>query len=166
MISDAKNAIKSLIVANKASLMSGLDRQGKERVIYHVTTSRGTPPRSYYYISVHARPIRRQVKLAVANDELDFLKTVYAIEVTVIDYLLPETGEDQPYESDTEDADTLIDRLVDLFENMGNITSGSSRFRLSDPFSIEADPAIVNWEEAEAYHHVYVCDITFELEKC
>lgn len=166
MIIDAKRAIKNVLATNKASLTAGIELHGKERTIHHITTSRGTPPRAYYYISIHARPIRRMVKMAAANSPIDFKKRVYGIEISLIDYLMPETGEDQLYEKATENFDTLTDRIMDLIENTSNFISGSSRFILVDPFSIEADPAIVNWEEAEAYHHVAVTDITFEIEEC
>lgn len=166
MITSAKKAIKLLIQNNSTGLVSGLISQGIERKLYHVTTSRGTPPRAYFYVSIHARPVRRQVRLSIANDPVEFYKTVYAMEITFVDYLVPETGENQLYEQATENADTFVDRLMALIESNPDLISGSSKFRLVDPLNIEADIAIVNYEEAEAYHHVYLADITFELELC
>lgn len=166
MITSAKKAIKVLIQNNSASLVAGLVSQGIERKLYHVSTSRGTPPRAYFYVSIHARPVRRQVRLAIVNDSIEFYKTVYSMEVTIVDYLVPEKNEEQLYEKATENADTFVDRIMALIEANPDLISGSSKFKLVDPLNIEADISIVNYEEAESYHHVYLADITFELELC
>lgn len=165
-IVNAKKAVKTLINANLNSLLSGLIQQGVTRTIAHVTTTRATPPRAYYYIAIHCKPREEVVKLPVANDELDFLKTLYSLEITLIDYLYPSTGEDQLYELGTENADTLLERIANLISSNGTLVQGSSRFKLVDPHSVRVESEELIWREQETFHMVYVGTITFEYELC
>lgn len=165
-IAGAKKAVKTLLTNNRTVLLSGLIQQGIVRTIAHITTSRGTPPRAYYYIAVHCKPREEVVKLKIANDEMDFTKKLYSMEITLIDYLYPSTGEDQLYELGTENADTLLERMANLVKANPELIEGTSRYRLSDPLSIRVEPEEIMWSEAERFHMAYLGTITFEYELC
>lgn len=162
----AKRAVKTLLTSNRAALLAGIEQQGTDRVIAHITTSRGTPPRAYYYIAIHCKPREEVVKLKVANDEMDFTKLLYSMEITLIDYLYPSTGEDQLYELGTENADTLLERMANLVRANPELIEGTSRYRLSDPLNIRVEPEEIIWPEAERFHMAYLGTITFEYELC
>lgn len=116
-----KQQIKDLILDqdNKATLLLGLSKQGRERGIATITTSSLTPPDGYFYIAI-AIPSSNEKsdpKAGVKTARHPIRMAEYSIEVIVADEALMSITEEEHYERMQTDFDNFVDRLIALIKD-------------------------------------------------
>lgn len=120
-----KQSIKDLIRDNQATLLSGLDKQGRERIIQTVSTSSLTPPDGYYFIAILVPDSleKSNPNRGVRTTRHPTSMAEYDINIIVADEAIMRIGEEHHYEGMQEDFDEFIDRLVALIRDQNWIGS-------------------------------------------
>lgn len=153
-----KEALKSLILINKATLVTALTHQGESRAIEQVTTSNLTPPNGYYYILISVTRSTGQSNPKVVNRQRPSREAQYNVQIEIADEALVQsddnTADAEMYETMHEDFDLFADRIAALIENQNFIGSSPIRFKLLR-LNGEGDRAIARddlsgtWEDSE-----------------
>lgn len=116
-----KQLLKDLILDqdNKATLLSGLSKQGRERGIATITTSSLTPPNGYLYIviTIPSSNEKSDPKAGVKTARHPIRMAEYAVEIIIADEALMSITEDEHYERMQTDFDNFVDRLVALIKD-------------------------------------------------
>lgn len=172
-ITAVKQAVKEAIVTAEATIISGLTHQGMSRSFAHVTTTALTPPQGYYYIVVDSSGSESRSKVA-GNASMPARVNLYSMNISIADYAVGQTGEDELYEKMAGDFATVVSRLVGLFETTAMFTDPDSgnTFRLIRALAGGSDRSIrVNnipnsWSDADGFHALLLSQISFQLEGC
>lgn len=133
----ATNAIKAVINAAKATLVSGLAQGGAARSIAHLETTSLAMPSGYYAIAIDCLAAQeyemdsRNIVTVVAADGLQH--TVYEMAIRIADYAMPEPGEATAYITAHTNFRKLTDRIVKLLRETKWYPNATTRprFRLA-----------------------------------
>ncbi len=165
-----KNAVRDLITANKALLVTDLTSQGQPRTINQVTISSLTPPTGYFFIAVAVTSVRHTIRAGFSKTTaVPPSQAVYTVDIEISDYILLDTTDDQPFEQATLNFGLFTDRLVALLRKTYWITDSAtgSKFRLSEDRTVNKNNVDVTWEEAAQFHSLLGCRLSFQLlEEC
>ena len=91
------------------------------------------------------------------------------MRVIVVDYIYGDFEDEELYEKADNDFTLLTDRLVDLIRTTVStpIIDDSNSYKIPrDSQAITKINRDTTWEDAEAYHAVKYCEITFNLQGC
>lgn len=167
-IDAVKQALRTLVVNNTSTLVTGLSHQGVARTIEHVTTSLMTPPTGYYYVSINVTDVREASKIRqLANANMPPRTAVYDVTIHVADYAVMKVGDAELYTTDQTYFDDLVDRISKLISDQTWIGT-SPRFRLvrseTEGRVIERSNALQPWfDELEQFHAMLVSQLRFQL---
>jgi hypothetical protein len=111
-----KSAVKELILANEAELVSNLTIQGMPITLRQVTKSNLTLTNTTVFVVVH---IGRAYGVSnnATNVSRPTRKGVYNVQVELLETGQPEVSDDQPYETVHETFIRFASRVVGLFES-------------------------------------------------
>ncbi len=130
-----KDALYTLIKANQAALVSGLDEQGSARAI-QLTKEIVAPLQSPYYVSLAVGAMRTWEDAGdeTVNARSDMVSAEYECEIEVFDYARDLQGGLHAFELSGQHFDLLVSRLVKLLREQSKLTSsvhGAHVFRLA-----------------------------------
>lgn len=171
----AKEAVKTLIDTNSATLLTGLTAQGQARQIVHLTTSISTPATGYFFVAVHCAESPEH-SLGGRNISKPPRAAEYDMIVHVEDYIVGATGEDELFEEQTASFDKFVDRIKALIADAVWIPDATSspKFNLvrspaatEDQVIVRSDAQQGRFDEAERYHSMLYAQLRFRMEdKC
>ena len=134
--SQVKNALYNLVHDNKLTLVSGLSTQGNNRALNQIVTERLAMPEEYYFVSIWA-------DLSALYEERGgnggkTTSSEYDCLIEVVDFAIPQSGENELYGKMGGDFALLTDRMAALLVDTSIYTSDDDiKFRLSE----SSDPA-------------------------
>ena len=168
----ARKAIKQFIAANQDFLLDSIVQQGNDRKIKHNTVSLNTPPTGYFYIATYCTAPTLYSTHGKLKQVSSLVKAQYPTTIMLVDYVSGHAGEDELFEQAELDFLLFTDRLVNLIYETARFTDEDTNkcFTIEKSFStdrlITKSNRETNWTEAEVYHAVKFCEISFTLEGC
>lgn len=165
MESQARQAIQTFLQTNESEFFSGIVQQQQQRGFQHVTVSRVTPPTGYYYACVFCSNRDEVTNIGISNDLYDEKSDRYYIELTIVDAITITLGEEELYESNDVDFQTVTDRIYEKIKSSTYFNTGTVSFRKTND-NVRKVNESPYYSDAEIDTPLLLSTITFSVDLC
>jgi len=139
--------VKQLVRDNEATIIANVKQNGVLRKIGVLTTTKLTPPQSFYYVLIEV-PLSEEV----TEDNLTFRK--YTLRVTVGDYATTTPGDKNLYEDTNNEFRGVTNRLIDVITTGSLVSDDGTKFRIDTEKAIRKNDASTITPINNKYHTV------------